>query len=454
MATGDVDMDGKFDIFLGGPFGSLGQLLRQTDQGSFEPIPIPISPWKRNLVDTDATFEDIDLDGDLDLLIFRTGPRSYYPTTKQLHDVLLNLGNNKFLPATERFLPDNLPPIRTVTVADIDLDGDLDIFAGGAPIPGEYPRAFASQLLINNNGQYQNQSPVAFSRLGLVTDAIWVRSNENSFPDLWITTEWGPIHRFANHKGQLRDQSEESGLTSSPGWWQCIREGDFDRDGDLDIIAGNRGQNTKYKTSNTNQQLLLVGDFGTQRQHLVECYLEAGQLWPHRGFETLSNAFPSLRQKFINFHQFSSATLDQIFTAENLRSAQRYHATKSESGIWWNQGNGKYHFRPLPALAQSSPIQDIIVTNINQDAYLDVVIAQNDFTPQPQTGRFDGGTSLILLGSSTGNFDSMMPSESGITVPADVRRIEAFDINGDRFEDLVFLGHSGSPHTFISRGRE
>ncbi|GIS57439.1 MAG: hypothetical protein CM1200mP1_13770 [Candidatus Neomarinimicrobiota bacterium] len=44
--------------------------------------------------------------------------------------------------------------IGPLSQADIDNDGDLDIFVGGRVIPAQYPMPASSMLYTNNKGEY------------------------------------------------------------------------------------------------------------------------------------------------------------------------------------------------------------------------------------------------------------------------------------------------------------
>ena len=76
------------------------------------------------------------------------------------------------------------------------------------------------------------------------------------------------------------------------------------------------------------------------------------------------------------------------------------------------------------------------------------VIGQNDSSPEPQVGRMDGGTSLVLLGKGEGRFEPLTPEVSGVLVPEEVRRLAVTDLDGDGREDLVFRVSPGGFRCF------
>jgi hypothetical protein len=72
-----------------------------------------------------------------------------------------------------------------------------------------------------------------------------------------------------------------------------------------------------------------------------------------------------------------------------------------------------------------------------------VFIAQNFYQPQPETGRMDGGLSLLMLGNGDGTLRPVLPRESGMALAGDPRAAVAADWNGDAWPDLVVAQNHG-----------
>jgi hypothetical protein len=90
---------------------------------------------------------------------------------------------------------------------------------------------------------------------------------------------------------------------------------------------------------------------------------------------------------------------------------------------------------------------------VNGDGHLDVVMAQNFYSPQPETGRMDGGVGLLLLGNGRGKFEPLWPDRSGIVVPGDARKVSIIELDGDGRPDLVFAVQGGAWRAFLNRTR-
>jgi hypothetical protein len=86
----------------------------------------------------------------------------------------------------------------------------------------------------------------------------------------------------------------------------------------------------------------------------------------------------------------------------------------------------------------------VAITAANGDGHPDIYLVQNSYSPQRETGRMDGGMSMLLLGKGDGTFDPVWPSDSGLVVPYDAKSLAVTDVNGDRWPDFV-VGVHGQP---------
>jgi len=470
LAWGDADGDGIPDLYIGSPAGKPGRLLLQRgldENGRLKFTMRLKSPFieASRFEDMGALFFEADGDGDADLYVVSGGVECE-PGADVLRDRLyLNRGQGEYCPAPAGSLP-NTPRSSgsVVTAADFDRDGDLDLFVGGRVIPGQYPLAARSFLLINDGtGRFTDRTDQVSPHLrkpGLVTAALWSDSDNDGWIDLLLAEEWGSIRLFRNDHGQrLEDRSGTAGLSPYTGWWTSLAGADFDHDGDMDYVAGNFGLNTKYHPTDKTPELLYYGDLdGTGTPHLVEAELEkSGARFPRRGFSCSRTAMPFLKNKIKTFHNFASAELGKLYSNKRLGSAKEFEVTSSSTSLLENDGSGRFSLTALPYLAQIAPVFGIAATDFNSDGTSDLLLAQNSYSPQKETGPMDGGLSLLLIGNpdASGNQDRLIPlwpRESGIVVPGDGKAAGFADWNGDLRPDLLVAVNNGPVHLFVNTG--
>ena len=97
-----------------------------------------------------------------------------------------------------------MPEITTTAscarAADMDGDGDMDVFIGGRVLPGEYGLTPGSFLLVNDGtGKFteetDRQAP-GLKNIGMVTDARWTDTDNDGSPELVVVGDWMPLTIF------------------------------------------------------------------------------------------------------------------------------------------------------------------------------------------------------------------------------------------------------------------
>lgn len=434
LAAADVNGDGIEDIFVTGTAGQAGELFLGRKDGPFQRADRqPLSTAS----ETDfvgAIFLEVNGDRHPDLLLVSGGVR--HPAgDASLDDLLfLNDGQGGFTPAPAGTLPSDAESTAAIAAADFDGDGRADVFIGGRVVPGKYPEAPRSFLYRNVAGKLvdvTDELAPGLRRIGMVTAAAWADLDGDKRTDLILTLEWGSVVYFHNTGKGLENLTEKSGLAAVTGWWSALAIADVNGDGRLDLIAGNVGLNTKYHATASDPATLFAGDLdGTGRSTLLEAQSEEGKLFPLRGRSKLAYSFPWLPKKFPTYQTFARATVSEIFEADRLAAARRLTATELASGIFLQQTDGTFAFHPLPRLAQIAPINAIVARDLDGDGKVDLFCVGNNFGPEPNTGRFDGGLGTFLKGDGRGNFVALSAAQSGISVPGDARSAVAVSLSG------------------------
>jgi hypothetical protein len=323
LAVGDVNGDGLEDIYLGGAAGQIKKLFIQKAGGKFIDSPQADFSLDQTTENTDAIFFDADKDGDLDLFVV-TGSNEFAENAPELHDLLyLNDGKGN-LKRDARF-PMIYENGSSVSAADYDKDGDIDLFVGTRMVNAKYGISAQSNLFINDGtGGFKNQSKRYMPQvtdLGMVTDSEWSDINGDGYQDLVVTQDWGPVVVFKNERG--RKLSKQEPVAGSEGLWGAIKSADIDGDGDMDFVLGNFGLNSKIKASTEAPAYLHVGDFDKNGsvEQLISCLTEDGNTYPMVLKGEMQRALPMIKKKFIKYKDYANKTVDELFSTEQREGA-------------------------------------------------------------------------------------------------------------------------------------
>src|SRR2546423_6359212 len=116
--------------------------------------------------------------------------------------------------AAPQHLPAGKASLGPIAVADIDGDGDLDLFVGGRFRPGRYPEPVSSALWVNDQGELRLSRSLSepFESPGLVSGATFTDLDGDGHPDLALAVEWGPVRVFRNQHGHFEEMTTPWGF--------------------------------------------------------------------------------------------------------------------------------------------------------------------------------------------------------------------------------------------------
>lgn len=451
LAVADVNQDGLEDIFIGNAKDSKGSLFIQNDDGAFHEMD---GPWSNDEAqeDTGAVFFDADADGDQDLYVVSGG--NSIGVKEGFYQDRLYMNTPEGFVKSASALPEVDTSGLKVVPADYDGDGDLDLFIGGRIVPGYYAQPPKSYLLQNNGGKDERitftdvtlEKAPELSNVGMVTDALWHDYNADGKIDLLLTGEWMPLTFFENNGQKLMNVTSKLELDNTVGWWNSLVIEDLDNDGDMDIIAGNLGLNSKYKSTEKSPFEIYVNDFdGNNRRDIVLSVTKKGTKLPLRGRECSSQQVPIIKRKFETFDAFASADLNQIYGEKLLENAIHYTVDTFAHHWFENLGDGTYERHQLPIEAQFSSINDIIVFDYNKDDYPDLLVAGNLYDTEVETPRSDAGIGLVLQNNGQKGFDAVLMNESGLLIANEVKAMARINYGLKGQQGFIFALNNDTP---------
>ena len=405
VSVADVNNDGLEDLFIGGAKGQTAALYAQDSTGDFSRIQEDLFSSAAMSEDISQTFFDANGDNSMDLLVVSGG--NEYLTGEQLRPKLYLNFDGTFVRDTIQFTNVAVNASKVVA-ADFDNDGDMDITISSDQVPRKYGNN-PKQFLFLNDGK-GNFSDITtawsedFKNLGIATDFIWTDVDSNGFKDLVVVGHWIPITIFLNDGSSLKRQ-QNNGLEYTHGWWNTVVAEDFDNDGDLDLVAGNWGENSKLKASLEKPITLYSYDFDTNgSQESIVTYYHQNIETPFASKDELVKQMPYLNKKYLSYKDFANASIEELFSKEKLQKAVQKKVFELKSSFFENDGKGNFKSIPLPNILQASSIQDIAVDDFNADGFKDLLIVGNNYEISTQLGRMDALHGLILQNDGKGGF--------------------------------------------------
>lgn len=402
LAVADVNADGLEDFFVGGAAAQAARLFIQNKDGSFNVSQQVDFEQDKAGEDVTAIFFDANADGAPDLYV-GSGSSEFQPGELAFSDRLyLNNGKGHFRKKADA-LPGQKPfSTACARAADMDGDGDIDVFAGMRMVPGHYAQEPTSFLMLNDGSG--NFKPQPMRGLGMVTDAAWADVDGDRDPDLIVIGEWEPVRIFQNNSGQLSELKPNS-LSQSNGWWNHIHAADLDADGDTDFVLGNWGDNSRFKASEQQPMSLYISDFDQNgRDESILCQYNGERIYPMVLRNDLVKQLPALKKKYLKFEQYQNQCITDIFTAEQLKMAAEKKVYSLKTSVLWNKGGGNFELIALPYAAQQTPVFAICTLDANGDGQLDIVMAGNHERCKPETGIYLGSDGVLLLNSGSNGF--------------------------------------------------
>nr|WP_299072641.1 VCBS repeat-containing protein [uncultured Allomuricauda sp.] len=447
ISVADVNNDSLQDIFICGAKAQASKLYLQTTEGFIED--------QEEVFSIDGFNEDIshvffDANGDefQDLVIVSGG--NEFKSSDRIQPRLYLSNGGKFVKQPNAFNGIELNASK-VTAVDFDNDGDIDLCITSDQIPHQFGTA-GNQYLFKNTGggifeDVTDQVCPNFKSIGNVKDIIWKDLDGNGFKDLLVVGDWMPISIFMNN-GKKLELASTNGLDKTHGFWNVIIAEDFDNDGDLDLVAGNWGNNSKLKASLEKPITLYSNDFDENGsiEPLVTYFYNEKET-PFASKDELVKQMPFLNKKFLSYESFAKASLEDLFGSESLKNALQKKVYVLSSCHFENTGNNEFKQHELPKMAQVSTINDMVVDDFDKDGHKDILAVGNNYEISTQLGRMDASHGILLRFEKNG---FQWVNDQSINIPGPARSVEKAIINS---KEYFIIGINNSAPLFLEKNK-
>ena len=422
-AVGDLNGDGKEDIFFGGSKDKKAAIYIQNSNG-FAKKRVAEIEQDSIFEDGSAVIGDFNNDKLNDLYVASGGGEN----ASNLQSRLYVIKGNQFVKSTITKLAQNASVVKAF---DYDKDGDLDIFVGNNSINNRFGSMPDCYLLNNDKGVFTVADSKTFSKIGMVTDAVFTDFNNDGKTDLIVIGEWMKPTFFANKNGKFSNVTDAVFPEKNNGLWQSIIPFDIDQDGDEDYLVGNWGKNSKFKASQEFPMKMYYDDFdGNGYFETIVAIEKNGKYYTTLGLDELAEQFSGmLKKKFNSYKSFAGKTLEEVFDPKMLEKGKLFEIHNLKSGYLRNH-KGKFTFVPFSNKMQVAPITSFLKSNFDSDAKEEVFAAGNYFGVSPYHSRFDGFSGALIKNDKT----VFLGNQIGIDLTQKaVRHLDIVNFNGKKF---------------------
>ncbi|NAY92061.1 hypothetical protein GTQ34_09025 [Muricauda sp. JGD-17] len=441
FAVGDLNLDGKDDILLGGSKFDPTKVFLQQDSIF---VPQNFEAIRKDSIkeQVSAIIADFTGNNKNDIVLGAAGG-DFYGRSKRLTETYLIQKDTAF---TDGTFPELFQNTSVVKPCDYDGDGDLDLFVGGHAETGNFGKAVPSYLLKNEKGVFTIDD--SFDKVnGMVTDAIWNDFDGDGQKDLIVVGEWMSPLFLRNNDGQF----EEAFDLEVSGLWQIIHPFDIDADGDMDYLLGNWGTNNKFNASKKSPLRMYYHDFdGNGQTETVVAIPKNNKYYTLEGLDGLAGQMVFLKKNYTSYSSFAGKTVEEIFSKEQLEESTIWEVNTLASGYLKN-ADGTFTFVPFKNELQVAPIMAFASYDFDADNEREVLVGGNYFGVKPYHGRFDSFPGALINNEK----NIILGNQLGLDfTQKSLRHLHVLEMGGQSYLLAIFNNANLEVYQIMNRQKE
>jgi hypothetical protein len=250
------------------------------------------------------------------------------------------------------------------------------------------------------------------------------------------------VHAFEFDNGNWTDKTKQLFPENLNGLWFSLTVSDLDKDGYEDLILGNIGSNTQLKFTGSQPLDLYYADFDQNGSidPFLNFYIQ-GVSYPFVSRDELNDQMYSMRRKFSSYKDYSTATMKDIFSVDDLAKAAKKTATENQTIVLMNK-KGRFEKQVLPAPAQFSIVTNILAEDFNKDGHTDLLLLGNKSDNRLKIGSIEANYGCLLAGDGKGGFHYITQDLSGLKLKGDCKSAIVFKQEG---QSSIVIGLTGQP---------
>ena len=393
IAVGDINNDGKVDVFFGGSKNQEAQVFIQ-NKSAFKAKTDSVLIKDKKAEDVYALIANFNQKKGNDIIVASAGGEYFHKAAPLLNRYYTNNGAGDFVKNTN--FPELYENTSVIKMADIDNDNDLDIFIGNYASSADFGKPNSAYILENTPNGFVVIDNSDFNALGFITDAVFSDYDNDGDKDLIVVGEWMSPTFFKNDSGHF-SKAVVNGTEKLNGLWQTIAPFDIDQDGDLDYVMGNWGENSKFKASKAYPLLMYYGDFDENGiTETITAIKKNGKYYTNLGLDELSSQLEFLKKDFTSYKDFAGKTLNEVFTNKTLSKATHTFKVHMLASGYLENNYGIFKFVPFNKTLQVSPITNTLVYDFNKNGKQEILLAGNNFGTTPYHGKLDGFSGALI----------------------------------------------------------